>query len=93
MNDEKLKEMLKSDQSLPSKPTNEWNQILGKIEERKTKLKLFIPSFAILIILIVGGFQGRFYYQEQEEKQLAEFLIDSSEYFNEQDQYYAWMQY
>ncbi|MFT6630553.1 MAG: hypothetical protein ACJAS4_000491 [Bacteriovoracaceae bacterium] len=93
MTDEKLKTLLQSDLSLPSKPTNEWNQILVKIEKRKIKWKLYIPSFAILIILIVGGFQGHSYYQVQEEKQLAEFLIDSSEYFNEQDQYYAWMQY
>jgi hypothetical protein len=97
MSDKKIRELLEADQSIPAKPRNEWQQILKEIdaEETSSRWKLFIPSFAILVLLVVGGFQGHSYYQTKEDQQLAEFLIDSSYYFNEQSQeeYYTYTTY
>ncbi len=88
MNDDKLKSLFKSDDYIPEKPIGEWNQIVQKVEKKQvSSLKLLIPSFAILVLVIIGSLKGVSFYQEQQDKELVEFLLESDDLNEDEDQY------
>lgn len=92
MNDQNIKDMIQSDLSSPKKSINEWRRILAVIESKKSHpFRLLIPTFAVLMLFVVGGYQGQKNYQEKQEQQIAEYLIESGEIFEEEDQLYAWI--
>ena len=92
MNDQEIKDLLNTDQSVPQASEKEWGTILNKIERtQKSTWSLFVPSFAVLLFIVLGSYQGHNYYQSQQDKALVEFLIDSGEYFEEQEPMYAWI--
>jgi hypothetical protein len=99
MKDQKIRDLLKTDKSAPVKPTGEWVSIMKKIENDKItnegilayllKFKL-VPSFAVLMLFIIGGYQGQKMYNENQEHALEQFLWESGEYFVDQSQDELW---
>ncbi len=88
MSDDKIKSILNSDASLPKKPTGEWSQIVKKIDQDKKSIsfKLLIPSFIILVVMIVSGIQGTAYYQEKQDRELVEFLLETDINYDDEEQ-------
>lgn len=91
MSDDKIKQFLKNDNSAPEKPSNEWSNILKNIEQKNVppfKFKILVPSFLVLMLFIFGGVQGMNYLQEKEEREIAEYILDSAKYWNEDEANY-----
>lgn len=94
MKDHEIQELLNSDKSIPQKPGNEWSSILTKIDSpKKEKFHwgLSLTSFALFIAVLVSSYQGYNYYKKQQDKALVEFLIESGDYFQEDEQLYNWI--
>lgn len=84
MDDKRLAELLNHDSSDVKTPKNEWNKIEEKIQlKSRVKYKIAVPVF---LALVIGVFTVQNINQKNNEDiLLAEYLYESTEYFEEDD--------
>ena len=101
MNDKELKKFLRENSKVPRHPTNEWSQILIKIDSSKgesslmnknwpRKLGLGISSFAALMIVVLS-ISHQIDKRLSRLKQVDNFLTADS-YFSESESQYSWIE-
>ena len=86
MNDDELKTLLKNDHSTPNKPSNEWPEILGKIETNKKSFNFFPPIVASVFVLtlFILGASVKPNFQQMYDDELGEYMFSES-YLEEDD--------
>lgn len=101
MNDDKIKELLKNDKSVPSAPINELSNIYREIEEdSKSFMDLFsVRNFALACSLVLVIFGAKIslnnisnpdLISEREQEELIEYML-SDGYLNDSESSYAWV--
>lgn len=98
MDDKKLKEFLQMDQSAPTKPTGEWNQIAARMEKRPSgfSFRSFPQMTALASVAILFILSSQFFYKateltESEAEEISTYLFDVEDYFIDSDELYSWV--
>ncbi len=94
MNDQKLKDLLKSDHSEPLAPQTEWNQILLKIEKQGDKKNFLFYLKPLLLCSIVGVIlfsTTTFKNQRQTHSDEISAYLFEDNYLDEEDDLYVWI--
>jgi flagella basal body P-ring formation protein FlgA len=101
MDDNNLKKFLQKNSKVPSKPANEWANILTRIESKKTfsflncfKIERLTLGVVSMLVLVVAG-KNIYRNQEVETKLVSkkklELFLTSESYFDEDQAEYAWI--